>query len=179
MTSADTVRVDKVVKDVSAPVLRYASEVNYFVDSTLSEVNTHLDIIRGCECIRIARYSVETVKAAATIALVVELKINQIWFHRSPQIMGIILVLYRFVNFTTRLINFIRTVAQVVRIVSTVNEILTALWPQYRTFINTVWKKVSQLSGAVGWGVDGFLHIMNAAQSGLDVWGAIRGSQGQ
>jgi len=175
MDSPEMDRVAMFDKAVRAPLNRYASGVSYTVDTTLDDINTSLDIIRGCECIRIAGYQNKATKTGVIIALTVDLKIQQLWFHRSPQILAVLVAVYGFVNFVSQIISFIRTVAQVVRIVTTVSDILSMLWPEYREFINRLWEKVSQLSSAVGWGADGFLHIMNAVQGGFNIWGAIQG----
>ena len=175
MENPDYTRIEGNVKAVNAVVNRYASTVSQYVDVTLERVSDLSNDITALQTLKIASYRIAVVRSTLAIHTVVTLKINEIYYHRSPQIMAIILSVYTFVNFVSNVINFLRTVASVIRIIMTISDILTLVWPQYREFINKVYQKVSDFSAALGWGVDGLLHILNAVNGGVGVAGALMG----
>lgn len=175
MEPIDQALIDRTVRKVEAGVKGYTSALSYRVDSTIERTGDAVATLQGVTTVSIVRRRIEAQNAVWQIYWAGTVKLLRTYYHRSPQIFAILLGIYHFVNFISTVISVVRTVASVVRIFSTISEILSAVFPQYREFINRIYNKVSEFSQAVGWGVDGFLHILNAVNGGIGVAGALMG----
>jgi len=52
---------------------------------------------------------------------------------------------------------------------------IMAVWPKYRDWFNGMLTTVSEMSGYLGWGVDGISHLINACAGGINVVGGLMG----
>lgn len=102
------------------------------------------------------------------------LQATRVTFHASPEIIAIIMAMvtiYNIVTWVIRIFNVIRVIGTIWE----VHKIVMAVWPRYREWWTGFMTDVSNASAALGWGVDGISHLMNATASGINVLGGLMG----
>lgn len=100
--------------------------------------------------------------------------IIRVTFHASPEIVTLILAMvwiYRAVTVAITIFNILKIIGTVWQI----NQIIMEVWPQYKKWFNSVLVKVSEMSGYIGWGVDGIGHLINACAGGINIVGGLMG----
>ena len=126
--------------------------------------------------LRITRCEVHLIRLSAILAQNAEFHILRAYHHASPS-------LWLFIQGILKVIGTILTAIQVV------NSILHALtgyniamaidklFPGFEEWWNHLMNKISEFSAALGWGVDGVAHLLNAANAGADTWAIITGKE--
>jgi len=175
METLDQNRIDGVTRSIEAAGDKYARAVLEGVGGLNRKAQDYLDAARVINDARIIRVHIAAQRLEVAMIMSADLMIQKIMYHRSPQIFALILAIGTIVRTIVNVVNFLRTVYQVIRIFTVVNDILYAVWPEYRKQVDALLGKISQLSSAVGWGVDGFLHLFNAVQGGVNIFGALTG----
>lgn len=166
--------VRKDIENISTRIDRFTEVVNtrmevaevkekILIDSFVESAYNRLDLL----AIPLIRYiSALTARANYTII--------RVTFHASPEIITIFLVMvwiYRIVSVAIMIFNILKIIGTVWQ----VNQIIMSVWPQYKRWFNGLLVKVSELSGHIGWGVDGIGHLMNACAGGINVVGGLMG----
>ena len=103
-----------------------------------------------------------------------EYHILSAYYHASPGLIAIILGIYGFIQTVIQVVNTINSILQVIT-GETLAYWLNMLIPGFQEAWNDIMNKISQFSGALGWGVDGVHHILNVAKTSADVWGIFNG----
>ena len=101
-------------------------------------------------------------------------RIDQVVFHHSPSLIGIITTI---VSIGVWIYNAVKTVIVVLHLglIWRIHKIVYALWPEYRAKVDEIMGKISEMSGIVGQGVDGLIHLLHTAQSGINIYSAFMG----
>ena len=101
-------------------------------------------------------------------------RIDQVVFHHSPSLFGIIAWLSIAIS---NIIIAIKTIVDILHITELlkISDILAVVWPKYRLVLEDIYSKVAEASNALGFGVDGLIHLIQATQSGISVLGGVLG----
>ena len=126
--------------------------------------------------VNISRCETQLTRVISLIAQDAEYRILNAYHHASPGLFAFLTVIYKFV-------------VKVIEIITVINEfalLLTgeniAYWldkliPGFEEAWNDIMNKISEFSAALGWGVDGVQHLMNATHAGADLWGMVTGKE--
>lgn len=90
----------------------------------------------------------------------------------SPSIATILAVIWKICLFVWDVVKTILEIMEILQI-ATIHDIMMTVWPAYREMVNMIFRKVSELSSILGWGVDGLGHLLNAVQGGINVYGGV------
>jgi len=104
----------------------------------------------------------------------VNILIFRVTFHASPEVLAILAAMVHIYNIV-RIAVFVTNVIKIVGTIFQIHKIVAALWPKYREAYERLLTRVSEASAAIGWGVDGIGHLMNAAVGGINVLGGLMG----
>jgi len=80
-------------------------------------------------------------------------------------IWGVIVAVWQGISFV---IDFLK-----IKEILAVANILSIIWPAFREKMNAVYGKIAEFSQQIGWGADGFMHLIQAAQGGVDLLGGL------
>ena len=101
-------------------------------------------------------------------------RIDQVVFHHSPSLFGIIAWLAITIS---NIIIFVKDIIDILHVVEILKaaDILAALWPAFRVRLDEIYGKVAEASQQLGFGVDGLIHLIQATQSSITVLGGVLG----
>jgi len=86
--------------------------------------------------------------------------------------MAFIAAVYAVIKTVIGIIDFINSILKVIT-GETLAYWLDKLIPGFKEVWDDIMKKVSEISGILGWGVDGLGHLINAFNAGAETWGII------
>ena len=89
-------------------------------------------------------------------------------YHASPGLMAILLAIWGVVKVIYEAVSFMVELLKIKEILQ-IAELLRIVWPKFREKYDAILAKVSEFSNSIGWGVDGVIHLIQAAQGGLNV----------
>jgi len=101
-------------------------------------------------------------------------RIDQVVFHHSPSLFGIIAWISIAVS---NIILFVKNIVDILHIVEILKaaDVLAVIWPQFRVRLDEIYGKVAEASQSLGFGVDGLIHLIQATQGGISVLGGVLG----
>ena len=124
--------------------------------------------------IRTAAITMSLQRAANLLLLRAGYGTLRLTIHSSPELIALtltILWIYRAVQF----ILFVTKILNILAVLWRIHQIVAALWPEYRASWERLMSSVSEISGYIGWGVDGIGHLVNAVSGGINVLGGVMG----
>lgn len=97
-------------------------------------------------------------------------------FYASP---GLIVLLIQIFNIIVTIWRTVKVVIDFLHIkeLLAIADILSVIWPEFRTRMNKIYGKISEFSAQIGWGADGLAHMIQSAQSGVNVLGGVLGEK--
>lgn len=137
------------------------------VEDSLSDLRTEVSV-------KLSRSETALVRQTALLYDDAEFHLLRAYFHASPSLIAILLAIYTFITTVITIINAINSVFKVIT-GETLAYWIDQLMPGFQKAWNDIMNKVSELSGLLGWGVDGVHHLLNVANTGADLWGNITG----
>ena len=122
--------------------------------------------------VNISRSETQLTRVIALIAQTCEYRILSAYYHASPGLIAFITGLY------TAVMVIVNIFATLNKIILTITGETLAYWvdklfPGFQDAWLGIMKQVSEFSAALGWGVDGVQHLMNAGHAGADLWGTV------
>lgn len=92
----------------------------------------------------------------------------------SPSLSAILSAIWAALKIIWKVIVKIAELVQMLHLVE-IHQLLYALWDDYRAMVNGLLNRISDFSKTLGWGVDGFSHLLNATKGVLGIVGGITG----
>jgi len=96
------------------------------------------------------------------------------YWHASPSLMLILAAVWGIIQIVWQIVNYIIQVVQVIKALK-LDDMLASIWPEFEKARQKFRAWVGELSEAIGWGVDGLLHLIHATQGFTDVLGGLTG----
>ena len=126
--------------------------------------------------IEVSLISIETalIKETNRLGSRAQYHILRAYWHASPSILVMIVTI---LSIAYKVMTIIKPIVTVIQLYFQlhIHDLVYSLWPAYSQFINSIMRKVSEFSDAVGWGVDGIAHLIHTAQAGINVLGGLMG----
>ncbi|GAG91546.1 unnamed protein product, partial [marine sediment metagenome] len=144
------------------------------VDAIQESIYFQAETLREASGYRIATITTSLTPYLSAFIFQTNYRIVRVTLHASPEIFALIMTfitLFKIVTWAVRIFSVIRFIGTILRI----NQIILSLWPQYKQWWDNMMVKVSELSQALGWGVDGIIHVYNAVNLGVHLSGRLMG----
>ena len=171
---ADLASVNKSIDNINTGLQSYVQLAALRIQATQAKADKiATQLIENAE-IRTAAIQVSLDKAANILLLRVSYGTLRLTIHSSPELIALTMTLlwiWRVISFGLiiyRILNFLAVLWRIHQIVAT-------LWPEYRASWERLMSDVSEISGYIGWGVDGIGHLVNAVSGGINVLGGVMG----
>ena len=170
----DLAEVNKNLDNIDTGLKTYVRLADLRIQTTQAKGDRiALQLIENAN-IRIAAITMSLQRAANVLLLRVGYGTLRLTIHSSPELIALtttIMWIYRVINFVLFVVKIVNILAVLWRI----HQIVAALWPEYRASWNRLMSDVSEISGYIGWGVDGIGHLVNAVSGGINVLGGVMG----
>ncbi len=144
----------------------------------IDQVNEALDhSIRTLYQIEVLRVSRAEAALMGPIALIYQNTVFhtlKAYWHASPSLILVLTAIWDAIQIIWKVVKFILAIVEVIQMLN-LDDILANYWPAFEEARTKFRHWVSELSEAIGWGVDGFLHLLHAAQGFTDVLGGLMG----
>jgi len=101
-------------------------------------------------------------------------RIDQVVFHHSPQFFSIIIGIAMAVKEIWAGVMMVIDLLHIVDLIH-IADIIAVIWPKFREVRDKFYASISGFSNAIGIGIDGLSHLMNAVKSGVGVLGGVLG----
>lgn len=106
--------------------------------------------------------------------LQIEYKTLKLYFSINPGLMAILAAVWGVITFVYEFVVWIVDILHIKELLI-VADILRIVWPAFRERMDKIYGKISEFSEKIGWGVDGLVHLIQAAQGGVNVLGGMLG----
>lgn len=170
----DSNRVENTVLDIEGIIDRYGVKLDIYTQGIRPEIRSIGKELQDEVTLNVTSSEVYIIRVTGVLTANAEYHLTRAYFRTSPGIIAIIL-------------GIIDIIGEVIRWISIVNDIIVALtgeniahWLNYLIpGFEEAWERmmirISNLSSALGWGVDGVGHLLNAVNLGGETWCMIRG----
>jgi len=167
-------RIRTAVDDTKAVVNNYLTFVADDTASIRESIRGSCVILQDELSIRIASREILLVRGTALIARDAEYHILRAYFHASPSLWLFLVAAFKII---TAVVGAIKVANDILYAITgwTLANVIDKLFPGFQEFWDNLMNKVSQFSAALGWGVDGVGHLLNAVNVGAETWGVLTG----
>ncbi len=134
-------------------------------------------VINEFEFITEARITYLNTKLVNYMSLLYDRAIHnalQGYWHASPGLIAFLAGIWGILKIIYNSITYIIELLKIKEILE-MAKILTYIWPAFRTKYNAILGKISEFSAQIGWGADGLIHLIQAAQGGMEVLRGVLG----
>lgn len=125
---------------------------------------------------RVGEIEVSLIPYVNYLYLSAEYHLTVFWFHASPSFIGILITIWSVIVFVYNAVKWVVDFLHIRELLK-IAEILSVIWPEFRYRMNKIYGKISEFSAQIGWGADGLSHMIQAAQSGVNVLGSVLGEK--
>jgi len=165
-----TVTLDRVEQTVGEVFTSAGLQVTALKDS----ISDHLIMVREETSLSLSLTEVRIIKEITILTCDAEFHLLRAYYHASPSLWLIIVAIYGFIQTVVQVVTFINSILQVIT-GETLLYWLNKIQPGFEATWNNFMNRISEFSAALGWGVDGISHLMNIANVGTNMWGAVTG----
>lgn len=170
----DDTRILGVIKSTDEILVKLQGDLGDYTGGIRASVRDECALLLDEVSLNVSRAEITLTRSIAVLYQSAQYHILRAYFHASPSLWLFLVAIYN-------------VVMVIVNTISIINKILKALtgdslafWldklsPGFLEIWSNLMNKVSEFSAALGWGVDGVLHLMNTANAGADLWGTITG----
>ena len=172
--SAEVVRIEQTLKTVEGLAERYVDLTGERVDQVNEALDHDIQRLEQIITLRVARIEAVLIRPVALIYQNAEWHALRAYFHASPSLITILATIWAVVKVVW---NIIQNILSVVRVLQELKvfDLMASIWPAFYKAREQFRKWVAELSEAIGWGVDGLLHLIHATQGYTDVLGGLTG----
>ena len=162
--------IDKLNEGAKGCVLFSEYQVNslqFVLKDQVNQINERCDY-------RISGVTAQLTSYVSYVYLNTNHRIDQVVFHRSFSLAGVLLSLYVLLG---NILYYVKMIIDILHIVDLINiaNVVAIIWPKFREARSELYGKIGGFSNQLGMGIDGLSHLMNSARSGVGVLGGILG----
>ena len=95
-------------------------------------------------------------------------------FHASPGFVAILAMIWYGIRVVYNAVVWVVELIKLKEILQ-IAQILRIVWPKFREQYDAIMGKISEFSQQVGWGTDGLIHLIQAAQGGMNIIKGVTG----
>ena len=172
--SPEQEKIEATVKSVEG----LTDQINLYTGGRIDQLNEALDYdIYSLEAfvnLSITRVEMTLIGPIAILYQNATYHTLRAYYQASPGLMAVLAVVWGVIKSVWQVVKYIIEVWKVVQEFG-IDDLLAQHWKWFNEARESFRKRVSELSAALGWGVDGFLHILHAVQGTTDVLGGLMG----
>jgi len=174
MDSKNTDRILAAASDAAGMVDGYLNDVLKNTSGIRSSIRGSCVFLLDDLEIQITSCEINLIRISSVLAQNAQFHILRAYHHASPSLWLFLVGIYEFVVKVVEIITVINTIMLVV----TGEKLaywLDQLIPGFQAAWDDIMNKISAFSAALGWGVDGVQHLLNATHASADIWGTVTG----
>ena len=166
--------IDQTIRNVEGLTEQFVDLTGWRVDQANEALERSIRTLEQITELRVSRVG-STLMGPITLMYqnAVYHNLKAYWF-ASPSLILILAAIWSAIQFVWSIVKTILAVIEIIQLFK-LDDLLASVWPQFDEARMKFRLWVSTLSEAIGWGVDGFLHLLHATQGFTDVLGGLTG----
>lgn len=166
--------IEQTLRNVEGLTNQFVDLTGERIDRTSEALNHSIALFGQIEVLRVSRAEAVLMGPVVLIYKDAEFHTLRAYWHDSPALMVILAAIWAAVKIIWEVVKFILAIVEVIQMLN-LDDILANYWPAFEEARTKFRAWVSELSEAIGWGADGFLHLLHATQGFTDVLGGLMG----
>jgi len=165
---------DQTISTVKGLVLEMQSHTGGRILQLNKALDSEIYALEKITRLNITRIDAVLIRATASLYLRAQFHTLNAYFHASPGLIAILGAIWVAVKFVYDQIKWAMGIIALLQSLK-IFDLLAAIWPAFYEARTKFRAWVAQLSAAIGWGVDGLLHLIHATQGFTDMLGGLTG----
>lgn len=169
------------VQRVNDIALLIDRDVKFFTDFTRNNIAfLNQDIINQGRVIsqtlevQVSEHEIFIIRTVTCLQTNATYHILRTLYHASPSLIAILLVIWGVIKFIWDVIKIVIDIINIIQALH-VDDLMYKLWPWYAEQIDKIRAFITDVSEALGWGVDGLMHLLNATTGAVGIYGGLTG----
>ncbi len=166
--------IDQAIRNVEALTEQFVDLTGWRVDQANEGLERSIRTLEQITELRVSRVE-STLMGPITLMYqnAVYHNLKAYWF-ASPSLILVLTAIWTAIQFIWQVIKIILSIVELIQMLR-LDDMLANYWPEFKKARDKFRAWVGELSEAIGWGVDGFLHLLHATQGFTDVLGGLTG----
>ena len=166
--------IDQAIRNVEALTEQFVDLTGWRVDQANEGLERSIRTLEQITELRVSRVE-STLMGPITLMYqnAVYHNLKAYWF-ASPSLILVLAAIWSAIQLIWSIIKTILAIIEIIQLFK-LDDLLASVWPEFERARMKFRLWVSDLSEAIGWGVDGFLHLLHATQGFTDVLGGLTG----
>ena len=161
-----------VVDTVKGLVLEMQSHTGGRINQLNKALDSDLYILKHITELRVARVEAALIKHVTLIYQDATYHTLRAYFYASPSLWNILITIWTAIQYIYEVVKFALAMVQVMQMLK-LDDVLAHYWPAFEEARRKFRMWVTRLSDAIGWGISGVLHLIQATQGFTDVIGGL------
>ncbi len=172
--SSERAQVEAVITTVKGLVMEVQRHTGGRIDQLIKALDSDIYILKHITELRVARAEAELINHVSLIYQDATYHALRAYFYASPSLIAILGSIWTAIKLVW---DWIKQAMEIIALIESLRifDLIAWLWPAFQVAREKFRKWVSNLSSALGWGVDGLLHLIHATQGFTDVLGGLMG----
>jgi len=166
--------VDKRIERLDGCIDEYVGLIESRVLTLEATAESDVRCLRITSENRIGEIEVRLVPYINSLYLSAEYHLTCALFYASPGLFAILAAVWGVIVFVYETVKWIIDILHIKELL-VIADILSVIWPAFRTRMNKIYGKISEFSAQIGWGADGVMHLLQATQQGISTLGGFLG----
>lgn len=172
--SSELQRVEQSVKSIEGLTDQFVSLTGGRIDQVNEALDHDIYTLELSIRLRVAGIEAILIPALTIVYQSAVYHTLRAYWHASPSLLAILAAIWAVVLVIWQIIKIIIWVVDLIKTLH-LDDLLAEYWPAFEEARTKFRQWVGELSEAIGWGVDGLLHLLHATQGFTDVLGGLMG----
>ena len=171
---SDSYQVEQTIQSVKGLTDSILSYTGVRIDQANEALDYDIYTIETVTRLRIAKIEADLIRVISILYQDAEYHTMRAYWHASPALQAILAAIWAAILLIWQIIKWIIQVVNLIKALK-LDDLLAQYWDWFYEAREKFRRWASELSEALGWGVDGLLHIIHATQSFTGVLGGLMG----
>jgi len=156
--------IEQTIRNVEGLTDQFAGLTGERIDQANEALDHSIRALYQIEVLRVSRAEAALMGPIVLIYKDAEFHTLKAYWHASPSLILVLAAIWTVIQVIWNIVKFILAIVEMIQLLN-LDDILANYWPAFEEARNKFRVWVSELSEAIGWGVDGFQHLLDYPDS--------------
>ena len=172
--SSDVKQIEGTIETIKGLTDQVVFHTGGNIDQNNEALDYHIHTLEKIIRLKVARVEAKLIRPLAVLSQSANFHIVKAYFHASPGLIAILAAIWTVVSLVWKYVKQVLAILQLLQALK-IWDLLSTIWPAFKAAREKFRTWVAELSEAIGWGVDGLLHLIHATQAAFSVYGGLAG----
>jgi len=168
----NTSRIVDITNDIDSAVNLYADLTGSNIDRINEQIKSDAEVLALNLEVSLSFNESYLIRAAAELQRHALYHTLRGTYHASPALLFFLISMIILINKIWAVVSVIVTIFAVIKAFH-IDDLLYRWWPWYADIVDQIRGFIVETSEALGWGIDGLMHLVNAVQGGVSIYGGL------